>query len=498
MVASANSSSVLIPSQPRANGADIQPQALSTAITTSSPQADGGPSPSGAGPTGRSYVIPPRPKPGRKPATDEPQSKRKAQNRESQRAFRARKLQKVVELQNQVDATSKQHREERNALIAEQDKLQQRIAMLEQQNKAIANECEYWKQQYDRLKDGATAAAMPTPTFPGHSATMTPTSTWYMQPDTREDEARRNSVSSYTGLGTPNTSTGCGRCRPDSCACMEEVLASNDAHDPPFMEAVPLPRKNEPTPMQGVEMSTPTAHDPLELETDFTTKFQRRVTEDFHQSCGFCTDESNCLCIDQSLQSNNETLSQVTAAPPAPVLSGPGSCDKCQRDPAQKAWCQSVARLREEEKIPLSRRNSGAGPALETMEPKIDTRIDNISQKSSPIPGCRSIGCSETYKLFDGRVPMDPDGKNWRTLRPIQKFTSMEPGTYSAMEVDVGSILTTLQHSGAPLKPRPSDGANAILITKAAELRRRTESPHVNGSAETNRLGPVSSFNLGH
>src|ERR1700712_4545621 len=51
--------------------------------------------------TTKEWVIPPRPKPGRKPATDTPPTKRKAQNRQAQRAFRERKTALVGELQEQ-------------------------------------------------------------------------------------------------------------------------------------------------------------------------------------------------------------------------------------------------------------------------------------------------------------------------------------------------------------------------------------------------------------
>jgi hypothetical protein len=81
-------------------------------VSASSPSSSFGPSTPGAGPTSQRYEIPPRPKPGRKPATDEPASKRKAQNRESQRAFRARKVAKLEEMQSTLDATDRQHREE--------------------------------------------------------------------------------------------------------------------------------------------------------------------------------------------------------------------------------------------------------------------------------------------------------------------------------------------------------------------------------------------------
>lgn len=57
----------------------------------------------GNGITSRDYsYIPPRPKPGRKPATDSPATKRKEQNREAQRAYRARKAQQCDELEDEL------------------------------------------------------------------------------------------------------------------------------------------------------------------------------------------------------------------------------------------------------------------------------------------------------------------------------------------------------------------------------------------------------------
>jgi hypothetical protein len=72
---------------------------------------------------------------------------------------------------------------------------------------------------------------------------------------------------------------------------------------------------------------------------------------------------------------------------------------------------------------------------------------------------------------------------------------SMEPGIYSAMEVDVSSILTTLQHSGQPLKPRPSDGRLATIVERAEELRRSGDSPMTQAQSQ-DALTPVSAFNM--
>ncbi|KAK4705374.1 AP-1-like transcription factor, partial [Phenoliferia sp. Uapishka_3] len=49
--------------------------------------------------TTKEWIIPPRPKPGRKPAQVDPESSRKALNRASQRAFRERRQEYVVELE---------------------------------------------------------------------------------------------------------------------------------------------------------------------------------------------------------------------------------------------------------------------------------------------------------------------------------------------------------------------------------------------------------------
>ncbi|KAG0680342.1 hypothetical protein C6P40_000140, partial [Pichia californica] len=50
----------------------------------------------------KEWVLPPRPKPGRKPCDDIPSSKRKAQNRAAQRAFRERRANRVSELEEKI------------------------------------------------------------------------------------------------------------------------------------------------------------------------------------------------------------------------------------------------------------------------------------------------------------------------------------------------------------------------------------------------------------
>jgi hypothetical protein len=109
------------------------------------------------------------------------------------------------------------------------------------------------------------------------------------------------------------------------------------------------------------------------------------------------------------------------------------------------------------------------------------------------MPDAPSIGCSDAFKLFNGRVPVDRD-MDWSTLRPIRPDTTRErlPGidsatggaanartgsgsgtrTYSALELDTAGVIATLQHAIGPLEPRKEDGKHAELVRIAEEWRR--------------------------
>lgn len=68
--------------------------------------------------TSKEWVLPPRPKPGRKPSNDLPPTKRKAQNRAAQRAFRERRAARVVELEDKLQEVEEEHDEVENDLRA--------------------------------------------------------------------------------------------------------------------------------------------------------------------------------------------------------------------------------------------------------------------------------------------------------------------------------------------------------------------------------------------
>ncbi|ROW06163.1 hypothetical protein VMCG_04493 [Cytospora schulzeri] len=93
--------------------------------------------------TSKEWVIPPRPKPGRKPATDTPPTKRKAQNRAAQRAFRERRAARVGELEEQLDAEKEEHD---RAMQGLQDK----IHRMEVDAQALQSRCEVLENMLDK------------------------------------------------------------------------------------------------------------------------------------------------------------------------------------------------------------------------------------------------------------------------------------------------------------------------------------------------------------
>ncbi|KFA72450.1 hypothetical protein S40288_08350 [Stachybotrys chartarum IBT 40288] len=93
--------------------------------------------------TSKEWVIPPRPKPGRKPATDTPPTKRKAQNRAAQRAFRERRAARVGELEEQLD----EQRQEQDRV---QSELKDKVRSLELDVQSFKSRCALLENMLER------------------------------------------------------------------------------------------------------------------------------------------------------------------------------------------------------------------------------------------------------------------------------------------------------------------------------------------------------------
>ncbi|PSR81743.1 hypothetical protein BD289DRAFT_354000, partial [Coniella lustricola] len=194
--------------------------------------------------TSKEWVIPPRPKPGRKPATDTPPTKRKAQNRAAQRAFRERRAARVGELEEQLEAEKDEH-------DAAQRTLQDKVHRLELDAQALQSRCEVLenmldKERAERAKEvehqhqhqqhlplapqplryhRPSASSRP---YNGRASTSSLTS---LTPDATHRPATTNSFSISQIISPPEdieqAPTGCGNCEPTGpCACADDALTS--------------------------------------------------------------------------------------------------------------------------------------------------------------------------------------------------------------------------------------------------------------------------------
>ncbi|KAK4225472.1 hypothetical protein QBC38DRAFT_262942 [Podospora fimiseda] len=205
--------------------------------------------------TSKEWVIPPRPKPGRKPATDTPPTKRKAQNRAAQRAFRERRAARVGELEEQLE----EQKEEHDRIVRE---MQERMDHMEHERQSLQTTCHWLEEQLERARQGresmsanwdtsqislpsGSGSLMPTPLHQQTTVNMSQ-NVRPIQPAPPKNMTTNPSMSipdprpiaqpfSISQMLSPPEQTSeplnltCGGCETTgSCACAEEVLQAPD------------------------------------------------------------------------------------------------------------------------------------------------------------------------------------------------------------------------------------------------------------------------------
>ncbi|KAK4197687.1 hypothetical protein QBC40DRAFT_101074 [Triangularia verruculosa] len=307
--------------------------------------------------TSKEWVIPPRPKPGRKPATDTPPTKRKAQNRAAQRAFRERRAARVGELEEQLD----EQKEEHERVVQE---LQERINHLETERHTLHSRCQWLQSQLDKERQGRNSVvstwdsqSSPSSGSNQHLSTSIQSQT---NPLANVSHPRRplqpappkNAVPNVVPTAGHRTITqpfsishiisppdelmvplGCGGCETSgSCACAEAVLQDNEtamgcgkctfgSNCECLEEALRLPDLKRPhspsSPPSAPEEKRQRSDAGLSMETDFTAMFakdnrlslpsvtqppaqslQPMMSLEARDSCGFCKDGTYCMCAE--------------------------------------------------------------------------------------------------------------------------------------------------------------------------------------------------------
>lgn len=391
----------------------------------------------------KTYVIPPRPKPGRKPATDTPQTKRKEQNREAQRAFRERRAARVGELEDEISHKKQEWLERENALEQalqnQQRAFQREVEALQAQHRelesALANERRLRLQaeaeaQSLRSENKRRSASSMT-SYP--SGGSTPWSQRAVSPVTQEKLAHRASQPSSrndAGRRPSNKDAfdpSCGSCSQGGhCACLDQAFARNTNVLPRGdTEPMEMDFTTSPRPAKCQSHSNGNVSAAAAVDSRMSEYAPHNATPN-SESCGFCTDSQNCVCntYQEALKPPQQQPGQFTKLP---SIQAPGTCDRCMQDPERQRFCQMLAQT------PAGR------PPNRTL-PSIDEKM--------------SMSCDEAYDRLS-REPAFRDRDSRPSVirrlraRPAEATRDTDEGAAfspkSALEVDIASVLAAMR-----------------------------------------------------
>lgn len=167
-------------------------------------------------------------------------------------------------------------------------------------------------------------------------------------------------------------------------------------------------------------------------------------------SCGFCTDPTNCLC-------RGSDLIMQDADPPAPgppasfeaakAATGPGTCEACRLDPERARQCRELGQ---------ATRFSESG----SVTPK-DTRGDSGAGMLPPPRRSETVTCADFLQKLPPSQRHFSTGSVFGTLKAYPYMGEHKPeGHDPAMEFDshdAAHALTAL--AGTPTAATPAQSA---------------------------------------
>ncbi|KAK6347094.1 hypothetical protein TWF696_007173 [Orbilia brochopaga] len=433
------------------------------------------------GVTQRDWVIPPRPKPGRKPATDTPPSKRKAQNRAAQRAFRERRAARLTELEEQI-----KHRDE-----AKETLLMDQVSKITVENNVLRATVAELRRDIEAL-----------------------------QRRDSQSHARRSSFSSNTSTAPSFASTFVSQIaspapspRSEAVPCFEEAFGRKCCGGTACRNNIDTVSTLSPAPRQ------------VEMEIDFTNMFSSSrqsnssvnnhahdsnttvsvpssATSPSHldalsthpeESCGFCSEGTACVCAEMKVMEREtellrqqnlarEAVARLTparAAPSAPIPTAnnggggctgePGSCAQCQSDPMSTLFCRTLA-TKKPSSANTNTRRDGTKPGFvccggtacgknANANANANTTRDAEQPPETEAPRGTYIPCSDAYlSLSRHRRFMDAD-----LGTVIRKLNT------SGLGVEVSSVKQVLEYLEALESFQNNSGSSGSVRKDAAD-----------------------------
>ncbi|EEP78998.1 predicted protein [Uncinocarpus reesii 1704] len=413
--------------------------------------------------TSREWVIPPRPKPGRKPATDTPPTKRKAQNRAAQRAFRERRAARVGELEEQIKNIEEEN-DKKEALM------KVRINTLSKQLEDCRNEILWWKKRCQTLENDVSA-------------------------ERNSKDAAINELRTIKARNrTETVPGGCENCSSTRCQCIDDAFNVSSVSNRQGESSIP---KRPNSPQQEAlakrhRVEPEIKSEPEELEIDFTSRFARQQSESevivlsptpLFDPCGFCQDGTPCICAEMAAdqpaeqrrpQQTNKLapikhLSQFTPPPsdgdvfsdslssltskPNPCANGPGTCAQCVADPRSTLFCKSLAASRAASAGTGCCGGDGSGEGCcQSRAPSQDNNEHLVLKDNPPCAPPITLSCADTFTTLS-RHPnfarASDELTTWlprlHTL-PIPRGLSSSIRNRPALEVEAASVMGVLRY----------------------------------------------------
>lgn len=260
--------------------------------------------------TSKEWVLPPRPKPGRKADTDNAPTKRKAQNREAQRAFRERRAARVGELEQQIRDIEAKHRTDLEGIEVENGRLKV-------ENIKLRDAVDGLMRELSTIRSLTKLSQSPSHTMQAPSMLQSHVSTTMnaQQMASPAPSADLEIVGTQGSL-TPSISP----------------LRFDNLPDAYLGQSVPLRRRpkrqgNEtPNFKRQKSCASQRSADMDAYEIEFTTSsFKPPMGE----LCGFCSDGTPCLCAEAAQQ---HALAERKKAEESAAVEDHDTCGFCSQD----------------------------------------------------------------------------------------------------------------------------------------------------------------------
>lgn len=458
---SASSPHFLVPAHPLAGGLHVPP----------SPSALQNPSII----TRKEWIIPPRPKPGRKPAADTPPTKRKAQNRAAQRAFRERRAARVGDLEEQMRQMEEREEKEQGELKERIEELQ---ASVENYNQLLLS----WREKYQvletqlererRLRNDAerTISEWRQGMMSANEAVVLPQR---HPPQALNVGAGHGSTADNMNTNGEAISLGCGGCsRGTRCECIEQafemskITADSSIHPtkrPPSAASSTDTNRQHPYPPSN----------PENLEIDFTSRFSAprppaipntastvsALNAAMPDPCGFCQDGTPCICAEirvETIAEASRASGQLTDPsrtqpsmnlnrsinPPStnrnPCVNEPGTCAQCLASPSSTLFCKSLAATRsnaptQNTSVSLLQNGNGFVNAQVEAAPVLVEGNTGLT-----------ITCADTFTTLSRHPAFDRASEELGTWMP-QLATAPGGVARTAFEVEAASVMGVLR-----------------------------------------------------